>query len=163
MKFAGLNAAAISLSLLAAACATTPRPTPLFTPEQEAVLRANRFVPTERGWEFSANDKLLFAFDDSKLKVDQIPVIQAIAGRLDAVAIMHATIEGHTDATGAAAYNDQLSLRRAGAVAEAFISGGFNRDGIKVEGLGSRYPIESNDTREGREENRRVVILITTP
>lgn len=163
MKSAVMKAAAISLSLLAAACATTPRPAPLFTPQQEAVLRANRFVETDRGWEFSANDKLLFPFDDSKLKADQVPVLQAIAGRLDAVAIMHATVEGHTDATGTAAYNEQLSIRRAGAVAEALISGGFSREGIKVEGLGSRYPVESNDTREGREENRRVVILITTP
>jgi len=163
MKLGRLRAAALLLPIFAAACATTPRSTSIFTPQQVSTLRANNFVETERGWEFSANDKLLFAFDESTLKPDKIPAIRAIAARLNAVEITHATVEGHTDSIGNEHYNNQLSLRRASAVAEAFVSGGFSRAGLKVEGLGARFPVESNATRQSREENRRVVILVSAP
>lgn len=68
-------------------------------------------------------------------------------------------IEGHTDNTGSAKKNKQLSLDRANAVAKYFINSGINRSRLEVVGLGKDYPVADNKTSEGRTLNRRVVIL----
>lgn len=69
-------------------------------------------------------------------------------------------VVGHTDSSGPASYNDALSLRRAQSVADYLIATGANEDAIRVIGRGSREPMASNDTREGRIQNRRVDVLV---
>jgi outer membrane protein OmpA-like peptidoglycan-associated protein len=68
-------------------------------------------------------------------------------------------IEGHTDNTGSAKKNKQLSLERANAVAFYFINNGISRSRLEVLGLGKDYPVADNKTAEGKALNRRVVIL----
>lgn len=68
-------------------------------------------------------------------------------------------VVGHTDSTGDPAYNQALSLRRAQSVADYLDSTGVPVDKLRVVGRGSEEPIASNDTREGRMQNRRVDIL----
>jgi len=69
-------------------------------------------------------------------------------------------VVGHTDSSGPASYNDALSLRRAQSVADYLVATGANEDVIRVIGRGSREPMASNDTREGRIQNRRVDVLV---
>lgn len=68
------------------------------------------------------------------------------------------TIEGHTDSSGDAAFNQQLSEDRAEAVKAEIVANGGNPDKIKTVGYGESKPIADNGTREGRAQNRRVEI-----
>jgi OmpA-OmpF porin, OOP family len=70
-------------------------------------------------------------------------------------------IEGHTDSFGSNQYNQKLSERRAGAVGQYFIqNGAVKKENVSTVGYGKSRPIADNNTFEGREENRRVEILI---
>ncbi|MBR3030532.1 MAG: OmpA family protein [Bacteroidales bacterium] len=71
------------------------------------------------------------------------------------------TIQGHTDNTGSRAVNDRISLQRAEAVSNYLKSCGMNADRFAVEGLAYDVPVATNDTAEGRAQNRRVEIYIT--
>jgi outer membrane protein OmpA-like peptidoglycan-associated protein len=70
-------------------------------------------------------------------------------------------IEGYTDNTGKPDYNKRLSLRRAEAVRDALVSDGINAQGVITKGFGSEYPVSSNKTEAGRQENRRVEIVVS--
>ncbi len=70
------------------------------------------------------------------------------------------TIGGHTDSVGEDAYNQTLSLRRADAVRDYLIRSGIDENRIITRGHGEFYPVATNSTREGRQLNRRVEILI---
>ncbi len=72
-------------------------------------------------------------------------------------------IVGHTDSTGTDAVNLPLSRRRARSVGNYLVSRGVSPDRIVVEGRGSREPIASNATFEGRAQNRRVEIFVAEP
>ena len=72
-------------------------------------------------------------------------------------------VEGHTDDTGNAAFNDQLSLRRAEAVRAAMIQRGVAADRLVAAGLGQSRPIGDNATEDGRARNRRIEIRIIRP
>lgn len=67
-------------------------------------------------------------------------------------------VEGYTDSTGSAAYNKQLSKKRAEAVSDYLISQGISRDRVIPRGHGQADPIASNSTEEGRAQNRRVLL-----
>jgi OOP family OmpA-OmpF porin len=69
-------------------------------------------------------------------------------------------IEGHTDSSGDAAFNQQLSEKRAEAVKAELVANGANPDKIKTVGYGESKPIADNGTREGRAKNRRVEIRV---
>ncbi|NIJ65427.1 OOP family OmpA-OmpF porin [Sphingomonas leidyi] len=163
MKFAAYRPAFALLALLLAGCQASMHPKPLWTAPQLEVMRAAGFVQTDRGWELSVADRLLFASDESRVDEKQAVAIARIASNLQAVDIRHATIEGHADITGTRRHNLILSGQRARAVASVFVGAGFDRGNIRTEGLGDRYPIEDNRTAEGRQENRRVVILLSAP
>ena len=70
-------------------------------------------------------------------------------------------IEGHTDSDGTRAYNQQLSENRAKNVAFHLMDNGVTRDRIETYGHGEGRPIASNETLEGKRENRRVTFLIS--
>ena len=72
------------------------------------------------------------------------------------------TVEGHASKERAdqEAYNQQLSERRAQTVAGALEQNGVNRDRVAARGLGTRSPVASNETDEGRSKNRRVEVII---
>jgi OOP family OmpA-OmpF porin len=72
---------------------------------------------------------------------------------------LNVTVEGHTDSVGSDAYNMKLSQRRADTVRDYMISKGIASDRVTSEGFGETRPIASNDTAEGRAQNRRVEII----
>jgi OOP family OmpA-OmpF porin len=158
--------AKLALSALAflAACSTVPPPpAPVhkgFTSEQQAVLRANGFEDKGDHWEFGLADRFLFATNESRLIDTQKDALAHTASALAKVEIVGARVEGHTDKTGSAAFNEALSTRRAQAVSAALAQGGMHADRLIAKGLGARFPIESNKTSVGRRENRRVVIIV---
>jgi outer membrane protein OmpA-like peptidoglycan-associated protein len=73
-------------------------------------------------------------------------------------------IEGYTDSTGHPSYNMRLSEKRARSVEAALEKMGVGSDRIaSVKGFGERYPVADNGTAEGRQDNRRVEIVISEP
>lgn len=72
----------------------------------------------------------------------------------------HVFVEGHTDSDGTKTFNQQLSENRAKNVAFHLMDNGITRDRISTYGYGEERPIASNDTAEGKRENRRVTFLI---
>ena len=71
------------------------------------------------------------------------------------------TVEGHTDSTGSAATNQELSLRRSITVRDYLIGQKIPASSIDAEGLGSERPVADNETADGRAKNRRVEIVIS--
>jgi OOP family OmpA-OmpF porin len=69
-------------------------------------------------------------------------------------------VAGHTDSDGAAEYNEGLSFRRASTVRDYLIAGGVAESRLTVRGYGESQPIADNATREGKAQNRRVVLRI---
>jgi OOP family OmpA-OmpF porin len=70
-------------------------------------------------------------------------------------------IEGHTDSRGTASYNEELSYRRAEAIRNFLASNGISPQRMTVQGMGENFPIASNSTPAGRQQNRRVDVTIT--
>ena len=145
------------LSFGLAGCQTTPKG---LTAAQIAVLKAQGFAATDEGWELGLSDKLLFGSDVATLTAQSRESVAKIGRALVGVGIVNARVDGHTDALGTDAYNDQLSLRRAQAVAQALIETGMSAQGIEARGMGKRVPIADNKTTAGRSENRRVSVVI---
>ncbi|MBD3655194.1 MULTISPECIES: OmpA family protein [Marinobacter] len=69
-------------------------------------------------------------------------------------------VEGHTDSTGADSYNQLLSEQRAGSVRDFLLNQGIAPARTRAVGYGERYPVASNDTAAGREQNRRVELTL---
>jgi outer membrane protein OmpA-like peptidoglycan-associated protein len=74
---------------------------------------------------------------------------------------LHIEIEGHTDSLGSEEYNQQLSEKRAAAVREYLVQQGIPPSVIVVRGLGKTQPVASNDALEGRQQNRRVELILS--
>jgi outer membrane protein OmpA-like peptidoglycan-associated protein len=70
-------------------------------------------------------------------------------------------IEGHTDSRGSDEYNEALSQRRADAVEKALVLRGVSPDVMNTVGRGKGYPVATNDTVAGRQQNRRVEIVFS--
>jgi outer membrane protein OmpA-like peptidoglycan-associated protein len=108
-------------------------------------------------------DALEFETDSARLAGISDRQLDAVASVLKAYPARYILVEGHTDNTGDSAYNAQLSLDRAKAVREALIGRGIEPGRISAVGSGDANPIASNDTEEGRAENRRVELVVVDP
>jgi outer membrane protein OmpA-like peptidoglycan-associated protein len=84
-----------------------------------------------------------------------------ISGIVLAYPSLHLQVEGHTDSVGSDEYNQQLSEKRAGAVRDYLVQQGISADAIEAHGLGKTEPVASNETPEGRQQNRRVEMVIS--
>jgi outer membrane protein OmpA-like peptidoglycan-associated protein len=100
---------------------------------------------------------ILFDTGSDRLKPESAAVIKSIASGLQANAGLNLKIEGHTDSSGDAALNQDLSKRRAEAVKQVLVAQ-FQIDAARLttDGLGATKPLASNDTPQGRAQNRRV-------
>jgi OmpA-OmpF porin, OOP family len=103
----------------------------------------------------------LFALDEDSLSAEgraQLTELVRDVNRLDEVERI--VVVGHTDNTGEADYNMDLSARRAESVKEYLVEQGIDPSLIVTEGRGLTEPVASNETREGRAQNRRVEVMI---
>jgi OOP family OmpA-OmpF porin len=150
---------AIALLVLSA-CQSLPAHPALSAP-QIAALQSNGFIRVGNDWQLGLPDRLLFLTDESGLAASQIERLRRLASVLSGVGIAGARVEGNTDSTGGATYNRQLSLRRADAVKRELAEGGMDAAHLRTLGLGESNPLESNTTAAGRQENRRVVIIVS--
>ena len=104
---------------------------------------------------------ILFAVDSTSLTGALQNDLFSVAASLNRYPDTTVNVIGHTDNTGAASYNQDLSQRRAQAVASVLINAGVAPQRIRSIGRGEDAPISSNLTPEGRQQNRRVEIIIT--
>jgi outer membrane protein OmpA-like peptidoglycan-associated protein len=115
---------------------------------------------TERGLVLTLDD-VLFDVDAADLKPGADSMLDRLAGFLEEYEEREVLIEGHTDSTGPENYNETLSERRANAVREALTERGIAATRIRTRGLGEAEPIASNSTAAGRQQNRRVDVVIS--
>lgn len=115
---------------------------------------------TDRGMVMTLSD-VLFDTGRATLKPGATRDLDRLAQALKDNANTRVKIEGYTDSVGSMAYNQGLSERRAQAVADALEVRGVPPDRYQVEGLGKEYPVASNNTPEGRQQNRRVEIVFS--
>lgn len=103
---------------------------------------------------------VLFDFDRSNIRPDSAPVLDEAVTLLKDEGTASIVAEGHTDSIGTEAYNLKLSQRRADSVRKYLVDHGIAADRITTEGLGESRPVASNDTADGRAQNRRVELRV---
>jgi OmpA-OmpF porin, OOP family len=126
---------------------------------REAEISALRSRETDRGTVVTIPD-VLFEFNRADLKPGAMRELSQLVDTLRASPDRPVVVEGHTDAVGSDAYNRDLSQQRAEAVAAFLERSGIPRSRLTTRGLGEGYPLATNDTEAGRQENRRVEVVI---
>jgi outer membrane protein OmpA-like peptidoglycan-associated protein len=114
---------------------------------------------TNRGLVLTVGD-VLFATGRAEVAAGGMRSIGKLAEWLKKNPTRNLLIEGHTDNTGTEDFNMKLSQQRADAVRNALVSGGVGADRITTKGYGPRYPVVANDSAAGRQQNRRVEVVV---
>ncbi len=114
---------------------------------------------TERGIILTLGD-VLFATGTASLSPMADNEINRLAVFLKKYPDRSVLIEGYTDSTGAEGSNLDLSLQRANAVRTKLVAQGISMGRITTKGFGEEFPLAGNDSPEGREQNRRVDVII---
>src|SRR5262245_3614915 len=103
---------------------------------------------------------VLFDVDSALVKPSQRAVVDDVSAVLVDYPKTAVVVQGHTDSTGSEEHNQDLSERRAEAIANRLIGDGVDADRIAAIGYGEGYPVADNDSQRGRQQNRRVEILL---
>lgn len=127
------------------------------TQRQLAELQAQQ---TERGMVLTLGD-VLFDTAAATLKPGAAVQLDRVASFLQQNEGTKVMIEGHTDSRGPDQYNQELSQRRAQAVADALAFRGIDRSRVEAVGRGESLPVASNDTAAGQQQNRRVELVFS--
>jgi len=101
-----------------------------------------------------------FDFDKSTIRPDAEDILSEAARILREEPEIRVSVDGHTDARGTDQYNQRLSERRADAVRDRLIRLGVGGSRLEAQGYGEERPVASNDSEEGRAQNRRVELNI---
>ena len=157
---------ALLLCMLLAGCKTPPPspPPPLYrglTQTQVQALTSAGFEETDQGFEFGLTGPILFDFDRYNLKPDVRRIVERIGHTLASAGINGVRVYGYTDGQGSSAYDFELSRRRAEVVALELIDAGLPAGRVEIIGKGKRDPVGDNRTEAGRQQNRRVAIVIS--
>ena len=104
---------------------------------------------------------ILFGFNSSNLSDESKETLSKFVETMKDMEQTDITIYGHTDNVGTEQANERVSARRADAVADYLKKCGMSKDRIITKGMSFTMPVASNDTEEGRAQNRRVEIYIT--
>ena len=107
------------------------------------------------------NLNIQFENNSAEIKAESQPLLERYAAFLKQYTNYSANIVGHTDSKGSKAYNQKLSLKRAQAVVADLVSKGVDTKQLHAKGAGEADPIATNDTAEGRAQNRRIEAELT--
>jgi len=128
--------------------------------ELERALADLQAKKTDRGLVITLGD-VLFATGRADLKSGARRSLEKLSAFLHEYPQRSVQIEGFTDSVGTDDYNQGLSERRAGAVRDALTSMGISGDRIQTRGLGKSSPVADNESATGRQQNRRVEVIIS--
>ena len=103
---------------------------------------------------------ILFDTNKSNLSTDAKSQLKTVAEQMQDLPDTQITVYGHTDNTGTAAVNERISKERADAVTAQLMANGIDKGRIVSEGKSFNEPVATNDTAEGRAQNRRVEVYI---
>jgi outer membrane protein OmpA-like peptidoglycan-associated protein len=117
---------------------------------------------TERGLVLTLGD-VLFETNRAELRAGTNGHLDKLVDFLTQYADRTVLIEGYTDSTGSVAYNQDLSLRRAAVVRDYLQAHGINGARLTASGHGDSDPVASNDSSTGRQQNRRVEVIVSNP
>jgi outer membrane protein OmpA-like peptidoglycan-associated protein/opacity protein-like surface antigen len=123
------------------------------------VSEIQRALEVEGRFTFSAVN---FDFDSARLRDEAMPILEEVGRVLVGQRGEHVTVQGYTDSSGSESYNQGLSERRAQAVVDYLVENysELSEGRFTVQGFGEADPVATNDTRDGRAQNRRVEILL---
>ncbi|HEX8910166.1 MAG TPA: OmpA family protein [Anaeromyxobacteraceae bacterium] len=128
--------------------------------ELEQVAETKR---TENGVIVNMKSEILFDSGSAVLKDAAVAQIEKVGDIIAKYSDDRVRVEGHTDSTGTAAKNEELSLRRADAVKRVLLGRGVKEAQITALGMGQTKPLADNKTAAGRAQNRRVELHIDVP
>jgi outer membrane protein OmpA-like peptidoglycan-associated protein len=126
----------------------------------EALLVDMNAKQTERGMVITIGD-VLFATNEANLTPNGMSTLRKLADVMAQNQERTVLVEGFTDSTGSSSYNQDLSQRRANAVASALSSMGVQRERIAMKAYGEAFPVAANDTATNRQLNRRVEVVLS--
>jgi outer membrane protein OmpA-like peptidoglycan-associated protein len=138
----------------------------LYLDKQRKELEAAKVAEvkqTENGLLLQMKNDILFDVNSDTVKPQGLEDLAKMGDILAKYSDNRVQIQGHTDSTGDAAYNQKLSERRANAVKTALVTRGVQETQVFVTGFGKTKPIADNSTAEGRAKNRRVELHIDVP
>lgn len=116
---------------------------------------------TQRGYVVTLGD-VLFEVDRAELKPGAERNLDGLVRAMRDDPTARIEIEGHTDSSGSREHNLDLSLRRAITVQSFLIGRGIDASRVSAQGLGPDFPVASNATETGRQQNRRVEVIVQT-
>jgi len=125
----------------------------------EDELAALQAKQTDRGAVITLGN-ILFEYNKSALLPGGFLAIDKLSEFLKKYPTRNLIIEGHTDSRGSDRYNLGLSLQRATSVLNALLERGITNDRMTTKGHGKQYPVAGNETEAGRQQNRRVEVII---
>ena len=138
-----------------------PEPAPIPTPiPVPAVVVAEPVQPVDTCDEFNGTlEGVNFHTNSAQLTDEAQGILDNVASRLLECSAVPVRISAHTDSVGDDNYNQSLSERRADSVASYLGNRGIDGQRLRTEAFGETMPIETNATREGRRQNRRVELI----
>ena len=128
--------------------AAKPAPAPAAKPQPPAATKVT----------YAAD--AFFDFDKAVLKAEGKAKLDDLVGKVKGINLEVIIAVGHTDAVGADAYNQKLSVQRAEAVKAYLVTKGIEKNRVYTEGKGEKQPVADNKTAAGRSKNRRVEIEV---
>lgn len=123
-------------------------------------IKDTEIKETERGLVISFGAKVLFDTAKYNLKKGAVKTLKEVTDLLKMYPNNRIMVEGHTDSVGKIMYNQRLSENRANSVKNFLVKEGIPAEKIKTKGYGKLRPIADNKTAAGREQNRRVEVII---
>jgi outer membrane protein OmpA-like peptidoglycan-associated protein len=133
---------------------------PTSTPQTSIKIEGNPIVPEKPAIEKRSCFRVNFDFDYYSLTDSALAVLKEACKVIEYYPGSSIEIVGHTDNIGSDTYNDVLSRNRSATVAHFISSLGIDQSRLIIDSRGEREPIESNETAEGRSQNRRTEVII---
>ena len=130
--------------------------------ELQRQIAALQAEVTDRGIVLTLGD-VLFATDSAELRTGATSNLDPVVAFLGRYTERTVAIEGHTDSQGSDEYNQGLSQRRADSVRSHLVRQGIASSRLSATGAGESAPVAGNDTAAGRQQNRRVELIISNP